>query len=247
MKRLLTFFIAIFTAWSLSAQSDSVTFQVDMSTYAGTFSTVYVSGSFNSWGGGTNPLTNQGNGIWSAKVGMPAMTDSIEYKFQLDQWAQQEQFDPTTSDSACTITDPSGMFTNRFSIISGDTILPVVCYDTCGTCNLANVPRNVTFQVDMSNYVGAYTTVYVSGSFNSWGGGNNALTDQGNGIWSTVVPISPMMDSIEYKFQLDQWAMQEQFDPTTGDSACTITDPSGMFTNRFVVIGGDTTLPVEVV
>jgi len=45
--------------------------------------------------------------------------------------------------------------------------------------------NNVSFAVDMNNYSGTFTTVYVSGDFNSWGGTTNALSDaDADGVWT---------------------------------------------------------------
>ncbi|MEY4658766.1 MAG: hypothetical protein RJB36_532 [Bacteroidota bacterium] len=95
----------------------------------------------------------------------------------------------------------------------------------------------ITFQVDMNNYTGpAYTTVYVSGTFNGWSGNANPMTDaNGDGIWEVTLPINA--GPIEYKFSLDNWANSEQF---AGGETCTIT--SGGFTNRAYTVAGDANL-----
>jgi hypothetical protein len=45
---------------------------------------------------------------------------------------------------------------------------------------------------------------------------------------------------VEYKFTLDNWTGQEMFN---GLEECTITDPSGQFHNRKLVVAGDAALP----
>ncbi len=100
-----------------------------------------------------------------------------------------------------------------------------------------NYAKDITFSVNMADYTGgAYTQMYVSGDFNGWCGTCNTLTDNGNGVWSTTLPISN--DSIEYKFTMDDWAIQEEF---SGGESCTKT--TGGFTNRFAVLNGDIVLP----
>jgi hypothetical protein len=100
-------------------------------------------------------------------------------------------------------------------------------------------PVDVTLSVDMNNYVGDFTTVFLSGTFNDWSADSNPLTDDdADGVWTTTVNLDP--GSYEYKFQLDGWANQEQFN---GYESCTVTDPSGEFHNRSLVVALEETLP----
>ena len=107
--------------------------------------------------------------------------------------------------------------------------------------NCIVTPKNVTFQVDMSNVTSSFTNVYVSGTINSWSGNGNQLTDpDGDGVYEGTLSLLP--GSYEYKFTYDNWTGQESLDATL-DSACTIT--TGAFTNRYATFGNaDTTLPV---
>lgn len=102
-------------------------------------------------------------------------------------------------------------------------------------------PKNVTFQVDMSNVTSSFTNVYVSGTVNNWSGNSNQLTDaDGDGVYEGTLSLMP--GSYEYKFTYDNWTGQESLDATL-DSACTLT--TGAFTNRYATFGNaDTTLPV---
>ncbi len=79
--------------------------------------------------------------------------------------------------------------------------------------------HNITFQVDMNNYAGSFTTPEVNGDFNGWCGNCAAMTDANNdGIWEVL--ISGLTDSIEFKFSHDSWTGQETLQP---GSACTKT------------------------
>lgn len=60
--------------------------------------------------------------------------DTIEYKFSYDAWSGEETLDPNSN---CTKTD--GQFTNRILGLSGDTILPAVCWEACVSCDLISV------------------------------------------------------------------------------------------------------------
>jgi len=119
------------------------------------------------------------------------------------------------------------------------------CFGECttdGTCPVPATPVNVTFQSDRSNSP-SFTTAYISGTMNGWSGDANQMTDaDGDGVYDVTLSLLP--GSYEFKFTADNWAIQENFDPTTADSVCTLT--TGGFTNRFITIGqADTTLDVQ--
>jgi len=224
MKKIITalFLSALFTG--LTAQK-KVTFQVDMNEYAGgSFTTVYVSGNFNSWCGDCNALSDANkDGVWDGTIDIT--DDSIEYKFTMDNWSKQEKL---TVGSSCTKT--TGGYTNRFVKLTGNTTLNKVCFESCAACSVTK--KLVTFNVNMKQYSGSYTNVYVSGNFNSWSGNSNQLTDaDGDKIFSGTFDIT--QDSIEYKFTVDNWKGEEKL---TSGSACTKT--TGDFTNRFLIVTG---------
>lgn len=109
------------------AQVD-VTFKVDMRGYTQPFLSAYVNGSFNAWCGSCNAMTDANNdSIWEATISLPA--GSIEYKFTVDGWTAQETLTPG---STCTVTNFG--FTNRSLTFTSATVLPVVCWGTCGAC-----------------------------------------------------------------------------------------------------------------
>jgi len=96
---------------------------------------------------------------------------------------------------------------------------------------------DVTFSVDM-NAVTGFTQPYVSGTFNDWSGTANPLDDSdGDGVWTTTIAVN--QGAHEYKFNYDDWAVQEEFD---FGYSCTVTD--GTFTNRKLVATADTDLGV---
>ena len=73
---------------------------------------------------------------------------------------------------------------------------------------LAQLQSDVTFQVDMSTYEGAFGTVNLNGNFNGWCGGCAEMTDaDGDGVYSLTVPLSagsistssPWMDGLPKK------------------------------------------------
>ncbi len=209
-----------------------VTLSVDMNEFEGSFTNVYVSGSFNDWSGEANQMLDPDmDGIYETTLQLAA--GSYEYKITLDNWAVQELFN---GGEPCTI--ESGGFVNRLLEVSGTATLPAVCWNSCSPCGAGPEPVDVTFRVDMSQYQGAFSNVYISGSFNGWCGDCNPLSDpEMDGVFETTIPLLP--GNIEYKFTLDNWAVQEEFE---GGEPCTLT--TGAFTNRFLEVTEAAVLPV---
>lgn len=105
-----------------------VTFRVDMSEYAAPYSTVYLSGGFNSWCGNCTPMFDEdGDGVWSRSVLLAA--GEQQFKFTLDDWDQNESFD---AGAPCTVTNFE--FTNRVVEVNGDLQLPEYCWNSCSDC-----------------------------------------------------------------------------------------------------------------
>jgi len=216
------------------AQTSDVTFQVDMRGYlGGSYTEVNLNGNFAGWCGACIPMTDADmDSIWEVTVNL---ADTVhEYKFTVDGWTDQENFG---GGETCTVTNFG--FTNRVLTVAGDTTLPVVCWNSCDPCGAGPAPGNITFQVDMNDYTGSYTTVYVSANFNGWSGNANPLSDADmDGVWTGVIPIAG--GNYEFKYSVDDWADQEQFQ---GGEPCTIS--AGGFTNRTLSVDGDATLPVN--
>ncbi len=113
----------------------TVTFRVDMSEFAGTFTTPEVNGTFNNWCGNCAPLTSVGNGVWELPVTLEDGT--YEFKFSHDNWAGEEALTPGSS---CTVT--TDQFTNRTLVVTQDIILPVVCWNYCMSCDLVALEQD---------------------------------------------------------------------------------------------------------
>jgi hypothetical protein len=86
--------------------------------------------------------------------------------------------------------------------------------------------------------VSGYGIPEVNGSFNGWCGGCFQLSDPNNDhIWTGTATLSP--GTYEFKYAYDSWAGQENLIPGL---PCTVTNYG--YTNRQLVITGDTILPV---
>lgn len=206
-----------------------VTLSVDMNNYFNGFGNVYVSGSFNGWSGDANQMLDpEMDGVYETTLTLAE--GNYEYKFTLDGWAAQEQFD---GGEPCTIL--SGGFVNRLLEVTETTTLPTFCWNLCGPCP---EPIELTFNVDMSQFNGSYTNVYVSGEFNNWCGDCNQMLDPDmDMVYEVTLSLNP--GAYEYKFTLDNWSQQEEF---AGGEPCTVT--SGAFTNRYVETEESLVLPI---
>ncbi|MFM7812946.1 MAG: hypothetical protein ACKO66_00355, partial [Flavobacteriales bacterium] len=215
---------------SITPPSYNVTFQVDMTNVTG-FTTPEVNGSFNNWCGNCFQMSDaDGDGVWTATTQLAV--GSYEFKFAYDNWAGQESLNPGLG---CTVTNFG--YTNRSLEITGDTILPAVCWESCVACWQTPHTYSVTFQVDM-NTTSGFNTPEVNGTFNNWCGSCFQMSDtDGDGIWTATTVLDE--GTYEFKYSYDNWSGQEQLEP---GSSCTVT--AGAFTNRFLNLSADTILPV---
>jgi hypothetical protein len=219
----------------LAVQDYDVTFRVDMSQYSGSLTNgVSVAGDFNGWNAASNPMSdNDGDGVWETTL--PLAPGSIEYKF-----VASGSWENLTDGSSCTITDPSGQYTNRANTITGDVVFPKVCWESCAVCTY-----DVSFAVDMNDYItaGGSTAagIFLNGSFNNWCGNCNPMTDaNGDNVWEVTIPLSA--GPIEYKFTEGTGASASWEAFAAGDP-CTITDPSGQYTNRAYTVTTAASIP----
>ncbi|MDX2247461.1 MAG: T9SS type A sorting domain-containing protein [Bacteroidia bacterium] len=158
-----------------------VTFAVDMNNFTGGFTQPYVSGTFNNWSGDGNPLTDaDGDGVWSTTVNIP--TGTIEYKFTYDNWAGQEQFNGTEK-AGCTVKDPSGQFVNRVALISENTALDTICFNSCYACGEGAM---ITINLGFGTVTPDSGDVYLAGGseFGAPGGRFRMNDNDGDGVFS---------------------------------------------------------------
>ncbi len=211
-----------------------ITFQLDMNNVMDAFTTPEVNGSFNGWCGACAPMTDSNaDDIWEVTIPLLEGT-TVEYKFAYDNWANGGE--TLTPGSPCTVTTDG--FTNRTLTITGDAILPAVCWESCATCGAEPVFHDVTFQVDMNNVVEAFTTPEINGTFNGWCGACAPMTDNNaDGIWEITISLEE--GSYEYKYSYDNFANGGE--TLTEGSPCTVTN-SG-FTNRALNVTAAITIP----
>lgn len=163
------------------AATVDVTFQVDMNDYALSFGFVNVSGSHNGWCGDCAQMSDDdADGVYELTIALDEGA-SYEYKFTLDNWNVQEQFE---DGDACTSTI-NGYVNRALTVGTENTTLDAVCFDSCEACT-GEVAGNitVTWQVDMSVAGANPAGVFIAGGFQGWNGGGSQMTDAGNGIYT---------------------------------------------------------------
>jgi len=152
------FFLAFLPLFAWAQTTYNVTFSVDMSNYTGSYSAVNLNGTFNTWCGGCETLSDlDGDNVF--EVVMVLAADSHEYKFTLDGWTNQEFFAPG---DFCTLTT-SG-FTNRLAVITSDTVLPTVCWESCTSCSSTPVFTPVDLPITFDDPTVNYTTTDFGGN-----------------------------------------------------------------------------------
>ncbi len=146
----------------------AVTFQVDMSNEEVSAAGVHIAGSMQGWDPSTTLMTdNDGNGVYEYTFSLtPGETVYFKY-VNGNAWGLEEFVPSECSEGG-----------NRYYTVGEmDEIIPVVNFGDCAGVYDIGV---VTFQADMTNFVGfdpSVHTLEVRGSFNGWGGGNTLQPD----------------------------------------------------------------------
>ena len=221
----------------------SVTFQLDLREVTSiTYTTPEVNGMFNGWCGSCNPLEDlDGDSIWETTILIDPGT--YEYKYSVDNFAAEENL---FAGDSCTVSNFG--FTNRTITVDRDTVLSPVCWELCGDCDSGPSSYNVTFRLDMSEYVGPpFTTPEINGTFNGWCGSCWAMDDSdGDDVWEFTALIGAG-DSIQFKYSADNWNLQEDLDSSLSCVAVAFDPgaPNGWgYVNRLEVINSETVLDV---
>ena len=143
MKKVLDRCCIIWLGWTWGQVN--VTFQVDMTGQTVRPNGVHVAGSFQNWNPASTALTNQGNGIYSVTLSIPAGT--YQYKFiNGNDWPQAESVP-----AACGVGDGFGGY-NRTATIGCNNPITVgpVCFPSCFSSNAPPGPVSGTLLVVMS-------------------------------------------------------------------------------------------------
>ena len=187
MKKTLSLFFALVLGAALNAQTESLTFRVDMSQQTVSPNGVHVAGSwqeeagvFADWQPGESTMADSdGDGIYELTVDVPA--GDYEFKYiNGNDWSEQPEGVPGECAS-------NG---NRaVEVVEGGVILDPVCFGQCDECPGISNDVTITLQVDMSQEPSVDAAgVSVGGTFNGFA--PQAMNDDGNGIWSLDVTVT---------------------------------------------------------
>ena len=127
------------------AEPTDVTFRVDMSGYEGAFNPANVTwnSQANGWCGNCAPMEAEGDDIYTLTV--PLTGDTVEFKFAIGAWDDQEDLEPESSCTKTTYDEgaPNGCcYVNRIVVLGGEDAIemPVVCWNSCEACGFAPTP-----------------------------------------------------------------------------------------------------------
>ena len=167
-----------------SCAQANVTFHVDMNLYGDLgASTVFVNGNFNGWCGACNPMSDpEGDGIWS--VTLPLDPGTIEYKFTVDGWNNQENF---AGGESCTSTIDG--YTNRTLTFDADTDLDVVCWGSCEACPDEVIYHDLTLEVNTANIEVGPNGMFAGGGVLGDAQAVALADDDADGIWSATISV----------------------------------------------------------
>ena len=191
----------------------NATFRVDMATVCSFDSVDVAGGVINGWAGG-NRLTQVGtSSIYSLTIALDS--GEVEYKFRKIKGTNVSW---------------EGL-NNRKFMLSKDTVLGVVCFDSEVACVPVPAPANVHFMVDLSNEIpNANGDIFVMGNFTepNWQGGAIKLTPVAGqiGLYETTFLMCP--GTFYFKFSngpVSNDANGESF-PDSTQRGCTV--PSGV-------------------
>lgn len=216
--------------------SVEVTFQVDMSDELVSVNGVHLVGSFNGFDPLAEPMNDQGNGIWTTTLVLN-QGDLYTYKYINGNDFSGVELVP----SSCGTDDANGGFNRVITAPSSSETLPLHCFSSCNTCIVPDV--TLTFQVDMSNETVDPNGVFIAGSFQDptpWVAGVDALTDQGNDIWTYELTL-PAGSNIEYKYINGTDFLNEESVPAT----CGVDDGFGAFNRSYTIGFADETIPLH--
>jgi len=143
------------------------------------------------WTPSATPLYNISGNIYA--VTYSVSNGDYQYKFLTsDDWC--DGCAETTIPDSCS----NGDGNRTLTIADNDTIVPVVCFNSCGPCQASYI----TFKVDMSlSCIDLSSdTVFLMGTVTNWGAGEPMSDDDEDGIWELTLPVQS--GDWAYKFRV---------------------------------------------
>ena len=229
------------------------------------FTTVYVSGPFNGWSADANPLSDaDGDGIWEGTYDL--LAGDIEYKYQVDMWADQEDLiDDMVNGGSCAPVTDYWSFANRLATNGPGGFVTDDNYGSCDDCDPAALAGctdatadnydaaaisddgsclyTMTFEVDMNCAGFTPGVVFLTGPADGWSGSSYQMDDaDGDGVWTGTFQISA---PFEYIYSADYWAQSETaglINAMVNGGTCAPNTDYFSYANRMITapVGGST-------
>ena len=234
----------------------AMTFEVDMSAEIG-FTTPAVESPLFGWCGGCAPMADQGGGIWSVTLDLPA--GDFEYKYSVDNFAGQEELvdDVAAGCGWCAPITDGVSYANRLVTVAagatqsdtygecgplpggGCTDPTATNYEPCAAVDDGSCVYPGSVVLTVEDCSGTAVEVRMTGPFWGWDpAGGPLASDNGDGTWS--VTLAPEVD-MEYLWVMD--GVQENLlDNSPQDLTCTPVTDGAAYANRLWTVGsGDVT------
>lgn len=178
-----------------TALYSNIIFQVDMRNEEISPAGVHIAGSFQGWNPELNPMTNNGNNIYTYTLNILSGS-FIEYKY----------VNGITNSDYENVPEECGNNGNRYlDVPANDTIIRLVCYAGCDSCTTPQQEVMVTFNIDMTAMEVSPLGVHIAGSFNGWDPAATILTPGALNVYSVSIPLFSS-NYYEYKFiNGDSW------------------------------------------
>lgn len=154
---------------------------LDLSDFADPFDQVFVMGTFNDWNE-SNELFNNGIGIYETSIELPIGLH--EYLFWIKGPDLIESFNGTEQ-SGCILASPDGEFVNRQVLLTEDTTMPLVCWNSCYQCG-EGVEVTINLGFPDGTDPDPNGDIYLAGGeeFGVPGGSFKMTDEDGDGIYS---------------------------------------------------------------
>jgi hypothetical protein len=158
-----TYYLDDLVVNSVGSGSNNVTFSVNISELGNITQDVFLIGNFNDFQPST-PMNNVGNGVY--EVTLPLGNGVYQYKYMIGANGTEESFGGLEE---CTVTSADGQFTNRRLVVSAETVLNTVCFNSCYNCGDGVL---ITINLGLGPNEPAESGVYVAGgqAFDAPGG-----------------------------------------------------------------------------
>ena len=174
----------------------NVTFQVDMSSAPVTFSLPEVNGTFNGWCGDCWQMNDlNGDNIWEYTVSL--ISGVYQYKYSTDNWLNSEDL---LNAGSCVLS--SWGYTNRILDLNSDTVLQIVCWESCNPCSVSGCTDSAATNYDPNATVDDGSCQYPATCGNITGiFVDNIIHDRAVFNWDDMNSSTCQVDQVRFRYR----------------------------------------------